>query len=178
VAARRVALRGRSRDRTGLIWCATATDDSGLALSETNSVVFAPVVVDGDINLGAGQAHCTLLRIRGWVHVVENNSNTAGQRIVAAIAYVLDDSETGLPPSPFGVAAYTREDVLWTGGAGYERRTGTATEVDHGIHFDIDIKSKRRLRSGQTVVLAFYYNGPSLTEVTLFGALRALVKLR
>jgi len=175
MARRALRSRSRSNDRSGLVWTAAATFGT-LTIADNGDFTFPVVDVANDLAL-VGQVQCTLLRIRGYVSFINSDPNTAGERLIMGGAAVVDDSEVALIDWR-DITTYTREDVLWTGGAQVALGSTISTEMQPELRFDIDIKSKRRLRSGQSVVVSFRYNGPATTEMTVAGALRALVKLR
>jgi len=167
----------RSKDQSGLIWTAVATE-VGLGLATAGDVVsFQVVNVDADVNAALGQAHCTLLRIRGWIQIVPIEADVGVTQWQAGIA-VHDDDNPNSPESWTQVNTYTQEDVLWTYGGGLFCPAVLATGYSSGWHVDVDVRSKRRLRSGKNVTFSVNTtsdgNGPDLSVT---GALRALVKL-
>jgi len=166
----------RRNDATGLVWTAASTAGTQV-LSDGGDFTFPVVDVENDLSAAAGQVQCTLLRIRGWVNFIHNDPSSAGQRVIMAGAAVVDTSEVGLLDW-LNIVTYVREDVLWTGGAMRNIPSNVTIDEQLAINFDIDIKSKRRLRSGQVVVVSFSSNFAAGTEMAVAGALRALVKLR
>jgi len=165
------------RDQSGLIWCAVATEVGIVTAAPSGTTNFSIVVMDNDVQNEAGQAHATLLRIRGWLHVVATEADVGITQYQGGVA-VHDDDNPNSPESWTVIDTYTREDVLWTFGGGVFCPALLATGYDNGHLYEIDIKAKRRLRAGQNVTLSLNVtsdsNGPDLTVT---GAIRGLVKL-
>jgi len=168
----------RRNDKSGLVWTATSSD--GTLLSDGDTFQFPVLVVADDITGGSpGQVECTLLRIRGWVSISCTAVANNGIWLVMAGAAVYDDNDVSITDWR-NVLPYTREDVLWTAGGHLVSPSAIPVNVAHALHFDIDIKAKRRLKSGQQVRVEFTVDSPSgAGDTTIgFGAIRSLVKLR
>jgi len=174
----RAKFRKVRRDNTGLIWCAVVAFEP-LDLSAVGGKVSFPIIiVDSDINTGGGQAHATLLRIRGWVHLCDGQLNNSGYSGYLGGVAVHHDDNPNSPESWASVNTYIDEDVLTTFGGGLSVPSIVQTGYDNGHHHIIDVKAKRKLRSGQNVTLSIDTPGTnSGPDFLVSGALRALVKL-
>jgi len=177
--ARRLASRSsRRNDKTGYVWAATSTAGIALDGSGADSAVFPILTVASDVGNGVGQAQCTLLRIRGYIDIVTTEGLDAGLSVFMGGIFVQDDSIAILADWT-QIATYTQEDVLWTFGSQCFASTALTTEHEWGRHFEIDVRAKRRLRSGESVHLSINSfasgNGP---DMNVMGAIRALAKFR
>jgi len=158
------------------MWTASSTD--GTVITDGGSVNFPVLDVGADTG-GAAQKEVTLLRIRGWiaVHLVEV---TAGNRVLMGGATVHDIDDVAAPPDWRNVNVYTQEDILWTFGSAARVHSALTTEIEAKTtwHFDVDIRSKRKLKAGQIVLVSMTFDGPATTTANVVGVVRALSKLR
>jgi len=161
-----------------LIWCASSS--SGFNIGDGGSGSFPVVDVENDVNPGSGQAECTLLRIRGWIDINLTQNDVAGIFLIMGGVTVHEVDNPIDPPDWRNVDTYTREDVLWTFGGSLRQQSIVPTDTIRGLHFDVDVKAKRKLKSGQIVHVSMTADTPTGEggEVQVFGAVRALCKLR
>jgi len=113
------------------------------------------------------------MRIRGYIDWVPVGIDAGNEAALMAVALVLDkDEDPGTTP-PGTVGTYTHEDVLWTGGGMYQMNSAVPTDTVKSYRFDLDIKSKRRLKSGQIVYIVTQNVGG--VDVAVIGAIRGLL---
>jgi len=138
---------------------------------------FPVVSMVDDFNVGVGQCEATLLRIRGYMAVHPTGDTVAGSYLAMCGAAVYDDDDVAITDWR-QVVNYTREDVLWTAGDLIRLPTTVPVHYSHAMHFDVDIKAKRRLKSGQNVRVEMTVDVPTGGQMVVIGALRALLKMR
>jgi len=163
--------RGRSE------YCWTAVTGTMLIMNTGGQQNFPVVVMAADVSLGASQAQATLMRIRGWISAVPITSSAETHGGIMGAAFVIDDDDS----STFDLtqaSTFVDEDVLWQDGEnGLLIGSGAAgaRSFSVGHKLNIDIKARRRLRSGQSVNIV----AQTATYATLrvSGAMRALLKL-
>ena len=133
----------RSSKRNGTtLWVAF---QSTLGLVSTNTIAF-DLVSGSDWERGSTALEtANILRIRGYCHVV---SEVIDSQWAAYIA-IVDEDETTASLDPLNIGTYTDEKILWT--AGY---LGGGVVAPEGLHIPIDVKSNRKLTSGQSIIFA------------------------
>jgi len=170
--AGRFAQRGRSRRKGKYAW--TATNSEPLIIAQGDFLAWP--VVDMILDIGGtalAQQEATLMRIRGYIDWVPVGIDAGNEAALMAVALVLDkDEDPGTTP-PGTVGTYTHEDVLWTGGGMYQMNSAIPTDTVKSYRFDLDIKSKRRLKSGQIVYIVTQNVGG--VDVAVIGAIRGLL---
>ena len=135
----------------------------------STTVIEFPIVESADWQGGIqGFQHGTLLRIRGWMSTAQVNTTAASVAVFAAV-YVVDEDEATNDPS--ALVTYTDEDVLWTGGIQFTG--GTTTAPGHSQLWDVDVKTMRKINSGQDVRMTIVATGAS---ILVSGILRGLVR--
>jgi len=168
----------RRNDKSGLLWTAAGVVAARENLAPGQTFIFETVIVSSDIVGGVAQGSCTLLRIRGWLSICVNESASGDADWVAVYAvYDANDDLTG-PGQPQQINTYTGEDILWTGGGQGNQWSAVPTAVTNTQETTqvIDIKAKRRLKSGQSVLLVIANVGTA--DISVLGMQRALCKLR
>jgi len=160
------------KDKSGLVWCcAGIMDPANSIIAPEGQLVFPVVDMANDVNSAAGQAQATFLRMRGWISCFYDDGDP-GRMDVLAAAFKIDANEVIQLDV---ITTYTREDILWTGGV-------VQTNIAIGgaslgfWHQEIDIRAKRRIRTGEEIQLIVENQGDQNMRVG--GVLRGLVRLR
>ena len=170
--ARRTATTFRSSRRHGnFIWSAILLDQ----VSFTVAAQGLALVVSADYALAASQGQATLMAIRGWLSLSNGSSTNRESLYMAIVKKDEDESPTGLSMDPGIAEFYTKEDILWTAGwlnPAFQTAAGERSQY----HEILNIKAKRKLKSGQDISLQFASNGGAPTS-QLSGVLRALIKV-
>ena len=125
------------------------------------------IVNDADWVAAAGQQGGTILAIRGWFDIV--GTGTADSNTHMYIGTVDEDVTTFADPN--SAATYVDEDIMWTGGAG--KGGMSAIEGQPIARFDIDIKAKRKIKAGTSLILSATCNVDDDTRI--IGILRTLI---
>jgi len=170
VAARRMT-RARARTKNHFSWTATET----ILLNVIPGDMLDFPVVDPIIDLDNPTAHveCTLLRMRGYLHVIPNGIVANEDWSCMIAAYVLDEDESVTTVPPSAVSTYTHEDILWTDGAGGFLPSAVPIDFAHGHHFTVDIKAKRKLAAGQVAHVVVENTGG--IDIAVMGVIRGLI---
>ena len=147
------------------------------------SLVFDGVVVDDapvmqfdlvegpDWNQGTGLERATLMRIRGWLVLLP----PAGVPSTIFATVSTQDEDIGVGGSdPTDPNSYRDEDIFWTFGRGV---AATVANDLYVVPVDFDVKSMRKINSGQDVRLTMVTNGPVAAGWTLNGVIRSLVRI-
>ena len=151
------------RARPNYLWTAVIADRVVASTSGVNLVVLDPT----DWERGATSfERATLVAVRGWLHIVPT---TLAANTLFLYLGMYDEDET----STVGdiVAAYTTEDVLWTGGLQYG---ATGLEDNRAMHIDMHVKAKRRITSANEIRLVM--TSSLSNNFSVSGVLRALVR--
>ncbi len=157
--------RGASRGPKNNVWTVILFDE--LTVDDTPAVEGVIVAVT-DWSGATGNEKATLLRIRGYLTVALLGAASTNKPVFMAI--YISDKDTGVL-SPTGVAAYTDEDILWTGGVSLP---AVISGEGHTQHIEIDVKSMRRINSSQEVRITM--QGAAAGTVSVSGVLRGLVR--
>ncbi len=136
----------------------------GSSLSTT--ILNFQLINDADWVGAAGQPSATIIGIRGWLSVVGTgvvDSNT--------FMYIgtVDEDVTSFA-SPNAASTYVQEDIMWTGGTG---KGVAAIEGQPIKQFDINVKTKRKIKAGTNLVLSAECNIDD--DVRLIGIIRCLL---
>jgi len=169
----------RRNDKSGLVWTASGQVDGRANIIPGGAFRFDICIVGSDVFPGNGQGSCTLLRIRGWLSMCVNESASGDVDWVGLLCvFDADDALTGPSGRPDQITSYTGEDVLWTGGGQGNQWSAVPTAVTNSMETTqyIDVRAKRRLKSGQVVSLVVVNVGTA--DISVLGLQRALVKLR
>jgi len=173
VVAKR-AMRARSHKRGEYVWTATSAQPTELAVASFLTFpVVDPII---DLDNPTGQAHCTLMRTRGWLEVGPNEIGNGDVNFAYMIvAYVLDRDIDVTTKPPGTVDTYTHQDILWTAGGCWLAPSTIPVDMIPFKHHEIDIKSKRKLMTGQIYHVVIQNVGSQ--SLALTGVIRGLVKL-
>jgi len=163
-----------SRNGREHIWC--SANSNNFAVAAGGILDFKVVEMVTDMVVGSSQAHATFVRLRGsfsWCPV-----DTAVVAPMSLLAYcgVFDDDE--IPPDPNSISTYSDEDILWTyaGQAVVNGGTAPATTsgkvLTMGSDVQVDIKAKRKLRTGQTLHIVM---GPTNAAMRVSAIFRGLI---
>jgi len=167
--------RGSSR-HGAYIWSAIVIDE---IVASTSAPASLPIVLTADFTAaGIGQKSVTLLGIRGWLSIGQSVTNTSQASVFMAVVKHDDDIDmTSAEMNPTGLAFYTQENILWTGGwnnPGMETGVGNQPTDAGGIMgSQVNLKAKRKLKSGEGISLQLAATGAS--NCTLSGVLRAIL---
>jgi len=168
----------RRNDQSGLLWSAVGVVAARENIVPASSFRYDIVIVGTDIVGGQAQGQCTLLRIRGWLSMCVNESASGDCDWVGLIGVFDQNDDLTGPGGPELIASYSNEDILWTGGGQGNQWSAVPTAVTNFMETtrEIDVKAKRRLRSGQVVSLVVTNIGTA--DLSTLGVLRGLCKLR
>jgi len=169
------APRSRRADRSGLIW--TASSSPFVTITNNQTAQFQVVSMVDDVDIGVGQVEATLLRIRGYFAIIPSGGLVAGGYRFMCGAAVYDDDDVSIT-NWTAVINYTREDVLWTHGGQWLLPSIIPNDYCPGLFVPIDIKAKRRIKSGQNVRVECTALAPAGASLDVMGVVRGLVKLR
>jgi len=163
----RLATRGRERN---LVWSAALVNID----VTTGATPLQQIIASATDWTGAlGYKRATILSIRGWLMArpfVDNAVQSFESRALIVKTDV-DDDVADLNPATLGT--YVNEDILWTGG--WTAR-GELDQPLGGTHFDIAVKSKRKMSVADNVRFVVS-EAASANGVTWFGTLRTLIKV-
>jgi len=174
VAARNRARRAPVRRNGELMW--TASSSEPITITPGSFLDFPVLDVIADLDNPVGQEHVTLLRMRGYLCVLPLELDAATIPSFMAAALVLDDDEDSSTTPPGTVGTYTHEDVLWTWGGMFFCPSAVPIDYVPSKDTTLDIKSKRRLRSGEGVHIVIQNVGS--VDIVALGVIRALSKRR
>jgi len=165
-------VRRGSRSKGEYIWAAVVADE----VSVTATPQGLPLVITGDFaNIGGQKTGITLLAIRGWYSLTSVASASPESFFAAIIKHDEDADLTAVENDPATVGFYVDEDILWTGGW-----LNGAMTTDIGIrptyHELIDVKARRKLKSGENISIQLVTNGGG-NAVDISGVWRALLKV-
>ena len=135
--------------------------------SLTSTVSNFQIVNDADWFGGAGQQSGTIIAVRGWFDIV--GTGTADSNTMLYIGTVDEDVTSFADPN--AAATYVDEDIMWTGGVG--KGGMSAIEPAPVKSFDINIKVKRKIKSGTDLILSAFCNIDD--DVRIIGIMRALI---
>lgn len=161
------------------LWTVSIVDEFELTTG-LSTAIFSPVVDEDWQRASVSAEKCTVLRVRGWVSVVQELTAGVGGDGTVFAGMVLHDEEATTPNMSL-VTSYGEEDLLWIGGHlfGPVERVitveGGTTSLANQWHFDVDIKAMRKMRTGQAMDMVFTNLLPSSVEIS--GVLRALVRI-
>ncbi len=127
------------------------------------------LVQDTDWATHGGQQKATVLAIRGWLATKAVGTSSATAHMFIGVG---DEDEAASQASPILAQTYIDEDIMWTGGA--SKAAGALSDGDIG-YFEINIKAKRKIRSGQEVRLVT--EASVVSQIALHGILRTLLLL-
>ena len=150
------------------VWITTVFD--GILVDDA-PVIQADVVSGGDWNPTTGIKTATLMRLRGWLVFLPPAA--VPSTLFGTVS--VQDEDLGVGGSdPTDPLSYRDEDIFWTFGR------GVAATVANDLYIpplDVDVKSMRKINSGQDVRLTFVTNGPAAAAWTVNGIVRALVRI-
>jgi len=168
MANRRRGITRGSKDRGLNVWTAVLAEE--FAIGSGTSSTF-DIVLDTDWKPAAGTARATLMRIRGWLNVIQKiTSGSFADGMISAYIALYDEDETSKPAN--AVNTYTDEDILWTGGHMFPFvDSGAAGSV---CMIDVDVKAQRKIKNGQEVRLVVTNNLAVSVDIGL--VLRGLLR--
>ena len=146
-AKRRGTSRSVRRGAKNQSWTTVLADD--VTVADAASQAFN-LVQDSDWVTASAAERGTILRIRGWLSVL-NKTAEAARPAGSWFGYIHLLDEDALSPSGAVSATYRDEDIFWTGGGSFPAVPATANSVvSERI---IDVKTMRKIRSGQELRL-------------------------
>jgi len=174
-------MRGRRRGKSWIskqehLWTVAVSNQTIVA--PTGSIIYT-VVAQSDWAVRLGTSYATFIRLRGYISftsVTVAPTNAAG--CVQAAAFVRNVSDSVVTPDLSNVVSYLDEDVLWTDGRPLVTFTagGVATGIGGG-HFDVDIKTRRRLHNDEELLVICRCTGTP-NDVEFTGVLRGLIAMK
>jgi len=164
MAARRRTTRSFRRGPRNLIWASVAFDQVNV---DNTPAIEGNIVEPSDWVSGIGQQSATLKRIRGYLSISKVASAVQGMYM----AIYKSDEDTGVL-SVNGVAAYTDEDILWTGGVVLPE---TPTGEGAAKTIIIDVKAQRKVLAGEDIRIALQAFVGNTIVMQVSGILRGLV---
>jgi len=130
------------------------------------------IVQDSDWERGASLEHATVLRVRGWMGMLTKiATGVSGTGVI--FAYIAVQSEDAASDSAALVGTYADNDILWTGGWHLPFTEDLATQL--AWNFTIDVKSMRKIHTGQELRLVVTNSNPGALAIT--GVVRALLRI-
>jgi len=172
-ARRRQFVRRASKRRQDLVWVTTVVAAS---LLESTPTDIGLLVIPSDWAVTAGFEHCTLMGIRGWLSWTQEAAATAADATGTYMAiYVTDQAVAANSMDPTTATEYSDFDILWTDGGSLNTGAGTGQPFPAR---QLEIKTRRRLTSVQSVRLAAAVDGDTATpRVGYNGVIRSLLKV-
>ncbi len=162
--AKRSGRRAFSRGPKNYIWTAVLLENVTVA---TTVLRGENIVTASDwVTSAQGFERATLLSVRGWI-----SWHNLGSVSVDCKFMIVKQGDTEPDIDAANILSYTEEDVLWTGGDVVPASTVAANGNPFVMHYDIDIKAKRKLSSGNDIALFIAPNGASVTVSTVLRAL-------
>ena len=152
--------RGSGKD-SNLIW----TTIQGIDTVVSDSTLSADIVLDADWAVRVARESATVMGIRGWVACAAPIMAVQ----VSFAAYIGLSDENAGSGSPQAVATYNNEDVMFTYGAAFGLNA-----IDAAV-WEIDVRAKRKIRTGTEVRYNFIANVASELEISF--VIRAVLKL-
>ncbi len=144
------ASRGRghsrgSRTRDANVWTTLLVEDNTLA---PGAAVSFDIVADTDWKPSSGTSRATLMRVRGWLSIINkfSSGSFAGGPVFNYIGVFDEDVSS---PNGSLASTYTDEDILWTDGHHYPF-TDSGASVD-SYQKVIDVKAMRKIKNGQEI---------------------------
>lgn len=169
MSRRRRSVIRRPRAGSNLGWTAILTTGNTFAAATQEE---QDIVIGSDWFGGAGDANATLLRIRGsFSGYLTAQTSTLAACLTWAV-YVVDKDAS--PAALSSVNFMLDEDVLWHGTHQLVRPAADPQNSASHWHYDVDIKSKRKIDVGKEVRFAMVVD--SVAGVYAFSA-RAVVRL-
>jgi hypothetical protein len=171
----RRARRMRSIKQQGdLIWI---TSVIAAVLLENTATVLSQIVIPSDWSANTGFDRCTLMRIRGWLSVVQSGAATAATPTAFYMAMLTKGINDADVPNPADAQIYSDYDTIWNDGMGLTAAVSSTQLSQRGSQ--LDIKSKRRLTSGTDLSLVgFLVPDAATPRVEITGVVRALIKVQ
>jgi len=161
MAKHKRASRSYSSGGKNYVW-AVALIDSGL----TTTPVRHQLVTDTDWEAIAGQASATVIAVRGYLAF-----RSIGTTLCDSAYYIgVLDGSFGSFASPGAVTTYVDEDIMWTGGLNKGAGAVEARMLHHEV---INVKAKRKIKSGMDLNLILYCTVD--TQVNVTGVIRTLL---
>ena len=125
------------------------------------------LVADSDWNVTGGSKSCTIIAMRGYLSFRSLGTTTGDAKWYIG---KLDKDATAADPDV--VDTYVEEDIMYTGGLNKGAGAVDAVQLHHEF---IDVKAKRRIKSGTDIILAS--SALVTTQVRMDGIIRTLLLL-
>jgi len=152
------------------VWTTVVPVEQSLAVGATTGL---NVVVDTDWQRAAGaNERATLMRIRGWIDVI-NKLGAGSFAGGALLAYALLTDEDASNASAADPATYVEEDILWTGGGCFP--FSGAGAAGGNVRLPIDIKAMRKMRVGMNVRVVLTNATDNIVSIS--GVVRGLLRI-
>jgi len=170
VAARARIRRAVKRHRD-LVWITTIVQASVLEATPTD---IALLVLPADWSITGGMERCTLLGMRGWLCQCQTTVGTAADATGGYGAIYKCGHEVPLNTMDPSVATeYADNDVFFSFGCGVNSQVAAPLAP-----LMLDVKSKRKLTSADTLRLAYVVDADTATpRVNVNGVVRSLLQL-
>ncbi len=164
--------RGVSRRNKDQIWSVSLFNDAVVGPGVTSNVASLVAKTDWEASSVSAQ-RATLLRIRGWFSMRQETTVGVGSSgaVYYYISLVDEDATVALGDNP---NTYADEDILWTGGA-FLPSLGDASARSYIKDWILDVKSMRKMRTGQVVDMAV--TNTTANNIRLSGLIRSLVRM-
>ncbi len=145
------------------VWTAVILDEL-----ITTTITEVPLVLDADWSEATSQRKCTIIAVRGWL------SLTPMVVAEADLFGYFGIHETGAASGlPSAIGTYLNEDIMMTLGRGSQNEA--VNGFDASDRYEINLGSKRKLRTGQDLRLVF--NTDVANAYHVGGVCRCLLKL-
>ncbi len=163
MARSRAARRGRGPKNN--VWTVVASMNDSVAGAATETLRIA-TEADWSGASAASMRHATLLRIRGWLSVV-NDAAADG-----AFAWYISVGDQDLtPPAATAAATYGDMDVIMSGGGQFE-----ASTLGDPQPFTVDVKAMRRFTSNDDIFFTIS-SSTAGASIKFSTVLRALIRV-
>jgi len=164
---RRRTTRSAGKASNNYIWTAVSLDTT---IPLVSPFLQADIVADSDWSVVGGQRGATIMAVRGWLHFT--SEGTGLSKVFYYMGVQDKDVTVGASLDPLSVATYTKEDIMLTGG--WSKPVGAIDGVfSHMV--DINVKSKRRIKTGKELRLILA--ATVVNQIHVVGVIRALLKL-
>jgi len=169
------SVRRFSRGGKDYIWCTTRVDQVVL---DDELVSISTLLSPSDWEASTtGFDRGTLVSIRGWLSTQQGAAGTTNDATLMAMYVVKNSSAAASTFSPLLASSYDNSDVLWSSGL---MVTGTPIRDNSRMAIStqqIDIKSKRKVSSGDVIQLVSAMDIDTASPTMFVGGfLRCLVQ--
>jgi len=125
------------KDGKNKVWVATL-----IGQTITTSTVAINLVADDDYFGGTGQAHATIIGMRGWLAITPVLPGSGD-----IIGYIGVTDENVPSGDPSVAASYVNEDIMFT--FGQSAMNEAVAGFNESVVMQINVKAKRKIRTGE-----------------------------